>query len=337
MKRSVRRLLTVVGVAALASTAVVGAASAPAPAAAETFGYTIQVRFPAGVGVQCRPATVDLTTGTVTPIGDWQPAVTLACASDLALSPSGALYGITDPESLILDAGDVDPAAPVLPVHLVQFDTTTGDVTDLGAIGPNDSTLTGRLGNGGITFDATGRLLVEMVGLEPACDDLDAMCLYQVDPTDPANATLIGGASSSNYLFGLTATCSGALYAVEDTFFDKGADAAEDVRNPGGGNQLDTVNGATGATAAVGGLTPEGELIQSLDFTSTGTLVGLGGLLPNGLTTIAHLYAIDPATGTATQGVALDATDEFTFVMGLAIAPLSCAAAPVDIQPNFTG
>lgn len=335
MKRSVRRLLTVLGVAALASTAFVGAASAPAPAAAEAFGYTVQLRFPAGVGVQCRPATIDLTTGEVTPIGDWQPAATLACAVDLALSPSGALYGIVDEEQF--QTGEVDPAAPVQQVHLVQFDTTTGEVTDLGAIGPNDSTLTGRAGNGGITFDAAGRLLVEMVGNEPACDDLDAMCLYQVDPADPSNATLIGGASSDNFLFGLTATCSGALYAVEDTLFDEGADAADDVRNPGGGNQLDTVDGATGATAAVGGLTPEGELIQSLDFTSTGALVGLGGQQPNGLTTIAHLYAIDPATGTATQGVALDSTDEFTFVMGLAIAPLSCAAAPVDIQPNFTG
>jgi hypothetical protein len=197
---AVRRWFVTLAVVAVAASGLIGIASAPA-GADTTVGYTIELQVPQGLSgefLPCRLATVDLTTGVVTGIGSFLPPEDLACANDLAFSPSGVLYGISQFEEneveVPIEGSGFGSQAEVFDeeVHLVRFDTTSGAVTDLGAIGTGPAFIGGfdRPG-GGITFDAAGNLWVLMVGEEDECDDA-AYCLYQVDPANPANATFKG-------------------------------------------------------------------------------------------------------------------------------------------------
>ncbi len=346
--RPLRRGLVAVAVTSMALAGLVAIAAAPA-GADETFGYTIEVQVPQGLigeTLPCRLAKVDLATGVVTGIGNFLPAENLACAQDLAFSASGVLYGISqataeDNEEPV-EPGGFGSAAVVFDeeVHLVRFDTTTGAVTDLGAIGTGPAFI-GDLDRpgGGITFDAAGNLWVLMVGEEDECDGA-SYCLYQVDPTNPANATLKGAGPGETYMYGLTANCTGAVYTTEQV--EPETDSQSDVLVALGGNVLMSVNTGAGTFAAVGSGFGGNQLIQSLDFSTDGLLHGIGSDFASdhkGFLNTGFLYRVCPNSGIASQGAQLSAS-QFRFAQSLAVAPLSCAppaAAPIALTPNFTG
>lgn len=343
----IRRLLGGSAVVVLASAAFVATTPAPAPAA-ETIGYTIEVQIPRGINPssRCRLATVDLTTGVVTGIGGFD-SDPLRCAPDLAFSPSGGLYGIArlpgevetpsvEDTTPTTDAAPVEPQQITDTVHLVQFDTTSGALSDLGQIGTVPAAVAPA---GGITFDASGNLYVYMVGDDTQCNG-GAYCLYRVDPANPADATFLGDEPQQTYLFGLTASCALGPFTVEDASEDTSADVlpADDVYGFASGNQLDLVSTTPPASAtAVGGLVQKDQTVQSLDFDSDGTLWALGSLVPNGLpVTPGRLSTLDPATGAQTVGPSLSSEAE-TVVMALAVAAPTCPTEPVELQPTFTG
>jgi hypothetical protein len=341
-----RRLRTLVVLSAVAAAAVVvGTGPAPSgagissPVVGSGTAYTVEFAVPNGIsGDRCRLSTVDLATGAVTPIG---PIVVdqLGCAFDLALSPGGALYGISDVDDEVdppsVDGtssttdGPVAQETPLVQVHLVRFDTTTGAVTDVGAIGTAASYANGA---GGVTFDARGNLYVYMVGDDPQCDGI-AYCLYQVDPANPASATFLGSDPEETNLFGLTASCSTGMYTIADAERGGSVDPADDVYSIRGGDQLDAVEPTPPAKAtAVGGLIGTGRRIQSIDFAADGTLWALGSTESKGLPS-ARLSVLDRTTGEQRLGQTLSSDIE-TVVFGLAISTPSC---PVEIEPAFTG
>lgn len=344
MIRTIRRVLGVTALAAVASVGFVGVASAPA--GADAFGYTVQVQFPLGFpeppAFQCRLAKVDLATGALTPIGGYLPSTSFACAKDLAFAPNGALYGIAEAASVpndssdtvIVPSGPTAQAPPTPEVHLVRFDTTTGAVTDLGAIGTAGATLSGRAA-GGITFDAAGRLWVYMVGFDDACDHL-AFCLYQVDPANPANSVFKGRGPIETFLFGLTANCAGDVFTLE-----QGTEVgpADDVNVEISGNFLDSVDTSTGAATKIGPSFGTSRFVQSIDFGADGVLYGIGTVLSQGFgSSTGYVYTLNPSTGSATLGAKLSAASSFTFVQGLAVAPLDCQGPPPPaVTPAFTG
>ncbi len=341
MPGSIRRLLGTATMAAVVSAGFVATAAAPAPAAAETVGYTVEFQVPNGVpngigGQRCRLATVDLASGAVTGIGAYVDD-SLACAFDLAFSPGGGLYGISQVSEV--EPGDADDAEtqiddPTLFVHLVRFDTATGAMTDLGQIGTDEASI--QPGAGGVTFDASGNLWVYMVGFDDSCDG-DAFCLYKVDPANPADATFYGRDPEATYLYGLTASCSLGVFTVAEASGSGSVDSAEDVYVLPGGDQLDRVNvGPPSAAVAVGALIGSNRTVQSLDFDSEGTLHALGTVTPKGLIEdYGQLSTLDPTTGVQTLGAKLSGVLG-TAVFGLAVAPPTCPQV-VEIQPTFTG
>jgi hypothetical protein len=219
-------------------------------------------------------------------------------------------------------------------VHLVRFDTTTGAVTDLGAIGTAGATLSGRAA-GGITFDAAGRLWVYMVGFDDACDK-SAFCLYQVDPADLANPVFKGNDPIETFLFGLTANCAGGVFTLE-----QGTDvfSADDVGVAISGNFLDSVDTSTGTATKIGPSFGTSRFVQSIDFGADGVLYGIGTVLSQGFgSSTGYVYTLNPSTGSATLGAKLSAASSFTFVQGLAVAPLDCQGPPPPaVTPAFTG
>ena len=340
MIRISRRLSSVAIATALASTAVMATAVTPAPAASETVGYTIETLRPSGVLdlFRCRLATVDLTTGVVTPIGTTIGGED-ACARDLAFSPGGGLYGIVQHEEVEppsveattgTTTGDVESAAPnPFRVHLVRFDTGTGAVTDLGQIGTAPAYLSS---GGGITFDTAGNLFVYMVGDDADCDE-DAYCLYAVDPADPGAATFLGNDPVETGIYGLTTACGQGMYTTQTA---PRTGSLDDAYVLDGGDLLGRVTATPPAVVTPVGPFGDDRTVQSLAFGSDGTLWALGSITPNGITDLGRLSTIDPATGAQTLGALLTADRESALVMGLAVAAPTCPEPPA-IQPNFTG
>jgi hypothetical protein len=345
---AVRRWFVTLAVVGVAASGLIGIASAPA-GADTTVGYTIELQVPQGLSgefLPCRLATVDLTTGVVTGIGSFLPPEDLACANDLAFSPSGVLYGIS--QFLPADEEPVEPggfgATQTEPeVHLVRFDLTTGAVTDLGAIGARPAFI-GDLEQpgGGITFDAAGNLWVLMVGVDDECDN-DAFCLYQVDPTNPANVTFKGLGPAETFLYGLTANCALNLYTSEQV--QPESDSQSDVAVALGGNVLMSVNTGAGTFSQVGTGFGGNHMLQSMDYSADGVLHAIGSQFASehkGFLSTGFLYTVNAVAGTATQGAKLSAP-QFRIAQALAVSPLGCPdpiappTPPVDLQPNFTG
>jgi len=339
--RTIRRLAAVGAATALGSTLLIATAGAPAPAAAETVGYTIETLRPAGVVelFRCRLATVDLATGFVSPIGS-SIGGSDACARDLAFAPGGGLYGIVQHE--VMEApeagdttgtttGDVAPAAPnPYRVHLVRFDTATGAVTDLGQIGTAPASLSG---GGGITFDSAGNLFVYMIGDDVECDET-AYCLYAVDPADPGAATFLGDDPQETGIYGLTTACGTGMYTSQTA---PRTGSLDDAYVLDGGDVLGRVTTGPPATVTpVGAFGDDYRTVQSLDFASDGTLWAIGTITPKGFDAPGQLSTIDPATGAQTLGPLTTADREHTLLIGLAIAPPSCPEPPA-ILPTFTG
>jgi hypothetical protein len=123
--------------------------------------------------------TMDLGTGVVGPSLGPSGIPPAEAITDVALSPAGVLYGVSD--------GGTNPL-------LYTFDTVTGAAT---AVGTN---LGASASNAGLTFTADGRLWM-----------VSGASLFGID-TGTGVATLRGSAAGN--MTGLAGGCNGVLYAV---------------------------------------------------------------------------------------------------------------------------
>jgi hypothetical protein len=332
-----RRALGCAASVGLALGALTALAATPA-AAANPVGYMILQ----GEG-ECGLASVDLVTGAFVEIGDFDPA---KCAFDLEFSPDGTrLLGTR------ITNGEPDSAS------LVQFDTTTGDVTTLSPLG--DFGIGGPGGSqGNLTFDTAGNLFTYLVPtgepapaaapVDPDCDG-SAFCLFGVDQADPTNLTYINHVPQPiTVYYGLATSCAGATTSAYQAF---GATAATATSWGGvqpaapGDEVLASVNlTATGAaTTDIGAITDT--FVSSLDYDTAGTLFGIGF---GGDSSTPSLFTLDPSSGAPTEvaGLTRDGVALNIGVLGFAIAhpctaptpPLPPAASPAAIvTPRFTG
>jgi hypothetical protein len=289
----------------------------------------------------CRLVELDVATGAVTPIGDFDVA---ACVSDLALAPDGTLYGLRQEGE---EAGAV--------VVLVRFDTTTGVPEEVGTINGSPAGLE----DGGITFDAAGQMFVHIVTNAPGCD-FDFVCLYSVDPANPGGATFIGPVDEfQTEFFGLASSCGGTTVSVREEEGENGGgaatsgawpftagetqapaptdtapDAAAELEEPAGRVEaqiLTTIDTSTGGNTDVGLVGPA-NFVDSVEFDATGALWGVGFSIDPVPRNV--VYRIDLATGAATPAV--DVADDATLT-SLAIAHPCTTPAPLVLEPTFTG
>ncbi len=126
---------------------------------------------------------------------------------------------------------------------------------------------------------------------------------------------------------GLVGTCSGNLLAVTSSATN-GTLIQFSPANPAGVTTIGNLNLITGG-ANIG--------VTGLDFASDGTLWLLRGNVPTGK---SESFTVNTSTGAATQVNVLIGDNSLE---GLALAPLSCPAAPssapspVVTAPRFTG
>jgi hypothetical protein len=120
---------------------------------------------------------IDKGTGAASLIGKHGPVVG-AYIGAITFDPGGVLYGIS--------AGGPAPYGP-LP-QLYRIDVTNGAATAVGLLG------IGPVWEGGLTFDATGRLIganVGAAGVAPGVNAFNAAQAFEIDPTTGA-AVVIG-------------------------------------------------------------------------------------------------------------------------------------------------
>jgi hypothetical protein len=348
--RAVIQRVAAIGAAVVVSLSTLAALAAPSAPAAGPVGFTVLLRG----DPLCQLYTVDLSTGQLTAAGSHISRD--VCVGALAETPDGRLFGIRQTGSTLTGST----------VHLVQFNTTTGVPTDLGAIGTAGATIFADLGTpggglGGLTFAPNGALYVSMVGNDTGCSNGlpggDAYCLYRVDPANPANATFLGLGFIETDEQTLTVFCTGpaVTLATDPTFSKANFHAAQTAQSSspttattGGGGTvhsqaqnlgldpvLATRSLADGSMAAVG--TGVGtDIISGLAYDSAGTLWGIGA--SSGTTVVPRVFTVNPTTGLATPGPALTGAT-FISLTGLAL-PLTCAAptvAPLTVTPRFTG
>ena len=274
-------------------------------------------------------ATIDLTTGALTPLSAAPSRE--ACAGDLTFAPDGTLYGIL--------RGELDPD---FISELVRFDTTTGAATVVGQIS-SFASFSGfsELPIGGLAFDAQGRLFAELLQdaesvSDPAClgADVVAMCLYQVNPANPEEAIFVGQSAAGageNIIF-----TGSTLNASCTTMYSSVVPIDEVLQT----DTIVTVDPATGAFSDLGDLRPEHFLAgQATDRAATLWALELEAVSEG---VIAYsLATLNPAGGTPIDTEVLPVTfptEEFALLNGFAIEPLDCAQPePVVLQPTFTG
>ena len=104
-------------------------------------------------------------------------------------------------------------------------------------------------------------------------------------------------------------------------------------------SQLDSVNTTGGVATQVGSTFGGGRYLQSIDFDATGQMWAIGTVLPQGLGDPGFVFTVNHNTATIAAGPQITvASGTFTFVQGLAIAPLSCTVPPPPaVIPAFTG
>lgn len=347
-----RRVVAAAAASLMACGVVTGALVESAPSVGAAGGptaYTIQFF----VGQGCQLATVDLSTGAVTALPT--AASRGACVGDLTETADGHVYGVAT------------VGGRALTVHLIQFDTATGLPTDLGPIGASTAslgTIPAYPAYGGITFDATGRLFVSMIGGDDACKNGkssgDAFCLYQVDPANPLSATFKGLGTLTTNEQALTASCDGRMMTLADAdpgfnplqFGGAAASQATDTTTSttsgdgvapqgdvtaqvlalGANAILNLRDPSNGAMTPIGtGVGTDSEL-TGLEFDSSGKLWAIGSQF--GDPTVNRIFTVDPTTGVATAGPALSG-DAGGLPAGLALA-LTCPVA-LQVAPTFTG
>jgi hypothetical protein len=297
----------------------------------------------------CRLATVDLATGAVVTLP--AAASTASCVGDLTQSAAGAVYGVLQVEVEMDDS-----------VHLIQFDTSTGAATDRGQVGTFVARIgpTGEPFDGGIAFDRAGRLFVSMVGDDDGCKNGelfgDAYCLYEVDATNPGNATFKGLGTLRTVEHTLTTACDGRMMTLVSSLRLGSAQFGQAAGAEGVDTTSTTVEGGVDAQVilglgpnpilnlrdpANGAMTPVGTgvgadvTLTGLEFDAAGTLWAIGVQISGDPTSNAiatNVFTVDPATGIATPGPVLSG-DVGGIAYSLAL-PLLC---PVEIVPTFTG
>ena len=360
-------IAVVIGANALVASA--GLPEAPAPS---TIGYTVLVNLPSGLadegdttgetvapdesttqptaapmqvpdiggdGVgalqgecEAQLATIDLTTGVVTPLPAGPSPE--ACAGDLTFGPDGTLYGLLrgeEPDDSISE--------------LVRFDTASGAATVIGQIG-DFSSFAGfsELPIGGLAFDAEGRLFAalgtsnEFPNPDPQClgDDEIAFCLYRIDdPNAPGNATFIGQSASGteeDEIFFAVSTLNGSCTTMYSSSIDLGEETSTDT--------VTTVDLTSGALSDLGQTRPQ-RFVAGQATDRAGTLWALELTAGTGPAVGFELATLDAAGGTPIDTHVIDVTlpdEELTFLNALAIEPLDCAQPePVVLAPTFTG
>lgn len=316
-------------VAAIAGLAVVGWAvpASSVDATGGPVGYTV-VRGDSG----CDLATVDLATGALTDL----PAASSpdACAVDLAVSPSGTVWGIwggTDqPTGLSTQASEPG----VLVRYAADGSATTVTISD--AEGTGDAFLA----EGGIAVAPNGTVYVHLVTDNPACNaggdtpDTtisplyagDSVCLFTVDPGTGA-ATIVGTTGLFQTAFSQLAWCNG-LVSIADTG-DNGSWVTES-----------TSTGAVTIGAGVDAF-PAGYDCNTTTGSPLYALVGEPSRLEGGSTqadSAVSVATVDPATGATT--IVAPLSDQAANVIALAVSPTAVpppAVAADTVTPAFTG
>lgn len=339
MSRWSRRCAVVAAAALVAGVLVVG--SAPSGAAGPLAYTTVSTDG-------CQLATVDLTTGVVTPLSAGPTGN--ACVDDLAVAPNGTVYGLRD----IPDSG--------MSANLVTFDPTTGAVTS--ATPFSGSFTQSFTAHGGITVDKNGVVYASFVTNQTGCSDLietAVVCLYRVDPATAA-ATLIGNAGATKNqvrTFFLTVSCAGSMLTGESTPIQGGSESvtnetttpasdesatttgepsepittlpdfsafSDDVGALATGLNLASVSATTGAVTT-GPSFAVGFNVLGIAFANpAGTLYALGTPAAGA----PGVYTIDPTTAAATLVAPLSG---ITAVDNLAIA----GTCPVQLAAGFAG
>jgi hypothetical protein len=336
--RSVRRLAHVFAAAALAAGALAVIGAAPASAAGSV-GYVIVQ----GEG-ECWLASVDLVSGLTTQIGTPSSE---KCAFDLEFTPDGTrLLGTVVEESELSGTA-----------HLVEFDLTTGAVTDLGQLG--DFELGGPGSDqGNLTLPASGGLFTYLVpggeepppeaeAVDPACDG-SAFCLFQGTTTAPGSLTYVNSVPQTfTVYYGLATSCADVTSSVRE---EQLADAASSWPGVGAAAEVPQILTTVNRTATGPSTTDVGSLgdvfLSSVDYDTAGTLHGVGFDPEN---VGPSIFTVNTTTGAATQVTTLN-NGEVPLnvgVLGFAIAhpctappapPEPPAAAPIAaVTPRFTG
>ena len=327
----IRRAATIVAVAGLAVVGWAVPTTTVAGAASSATGYTVIQ----GDGV-CDLATVDLTTGQLTDL----PAASSAeaCAVDLAVTPSGKVWGIW---GNFFRSGSITPQAPVSAV-LVSY-AADGTATTVPITDPLSDGYIG-LADGGIAVAPNGTVYVHLVNDNPGCDTGttpdttiaplyagDSVCLFTVNPATGV-ATIVGTTGLFETVFSQLAWCGG-LISTADTS-QNGSWVTEST--------------STGAVT-VGPDIQEFPAGYDCDSTTGSPLYALVGdqILLDGASapaaTGAAVATVDPATGVTTPVAPL--SDQAADVMALAVVPTAAptpttqpaAVAADTVVPAFTG
>jgi len=332
------RVAGLVGVLVLAAGALVAIGATPAGAAPNAFMLLVNTNTPN----TCQLAGIDLATGMVTPTTN--PASAGACASDLAETSDGRVFGIQQVGS-----------SPTATVQLLQYNTTSGAPTPLGQIGTFNA-LAPLRSFGGVTFDKNGNLFVEMFGSgDPNCSTA-SVCLYRVDPTNPANVTFLGLGPTEAPIEFLTAACDGRVMTLEPPVSPPDGGSAKSLAPQPGQSQaqgpiqaqasfnsvLASRNTTNGALSAIGTGVGANNELTGIAFDSGGTLWGVGQTIPSSVPTF-NVFTVNTTTGVATVGPTLSGASQNIVPFALAL-PLSCtvptppsAPAAVIVTPKFTG
>jgi hypothetical protein len=285
--------------------------------------------------VGCELQQVDLTTGALTDLP--APGSEDACAVDLAVAPSGVVYGIS-----LLDA---EGGGPQLVTYAADGTPTITPITVTGDAQP-------WMAQGGIAVSAGGTVYVQLVARIPGCDtgttpdtllseplyEGDSVCLFTLDPSSGA-ATLVGTTGLFETYFWSLTSCASTLRTL---YVD---------------DRSESIIWAT-ESAATGAVTPGAEAVDPVagyDCASTSdtlyavTNPGLGIGLPGSVSAptaegIPGVGTVDPATGVYTENAEL--SDPEAFVLALAVTPAAPApttttttgdVAAVEVTPAFTG
>lgn len=207
-----------------------------------------------------RVYTIDLTTQTVTLVGD----TGLDRLDALAFDNNGVLYGVAN--------GSGGPATVYTINTTTAVPTLVGDITD-----PD------RFGVGSIAFDFSGTLFAGS-GLRNNPNEFFEGRLLTLEPTTAAVLTDIAMTGSGNrHLPGLAFDPNGQLFGSRGN-------------SSGHTEDIVRINTTTGVQTAVGGTT---RIISDIWFAPGGTLYAASPRDPDpSVTALGDLFTIDPVTGT---------------------------------------
>jgi hypothetical protein len=316
------------GAAALATAALAAAvfSASPASSAEEApAAYTV-VLGDSG----CELAMVDLTTGALSdlPAG----ASPLACATDLAVSTDGTVYGLLPGPGSEVDAGPLAVDA----ARLVTFAADgTPSATPIEVADGTEAFLA----LGGLAITSGGTVYAQMVTDSPGCDAEavsppstglaptyagDSVCLFTVDPA-AGTATLVGTTGLFETVFAGLTSCSSGLRSVADT------------------SENGTLVSESATTGLVTPLAPLDTTVSGYDCQSTGdtlyAVVSQGGFGVIGPAAVeASVGTLDQGTGAYTAVAPL--SDQGAQLVSLAVVPASAptpTTEPPAVEPDDTG